>query len=164
MGLSLDVYTILWDFKESRKIGANGVSDRFEFGSLGDDGAVEIDDAEAGVVDASDGFAEEVGRVAAVVGGVVVGEQLADVALGDGAEQRVGDGVEEDVAVGMGDGSGGVFDGDAADDHWPPAVGGCGEAVKVVAVSDPITGLWLELIVHVRRSWRSARTGRHAVS
>ena len=74
MGLSLDVYTILWDFKESRKIGANGVSDRFEFGSLGDDGAVEIDDAEAGVVDASDFTA----WVVAYNGGNIAADQNCD--------------------------------------------------------------------------------------
>ena len=57
----------------------------------------------------------------------------ADIAVGERAEDRVGQGVERDVAVGMADDAAGMRDRDAAE-HDP---GAGAEGVDVVAGSDP---------------------------
>ena len=53
------------------------------------------------VRDRADGGAEHLDRVAALVGRIAIREHLADVARAGGAEDRVGDGVRDRVAVGM---------------------------------------------------------------
>jgi hypothetical protein len=57
---------------------------------------------------------------------------LADVALGEGTEDRVDEGVDDDVTVGVGDGRDVVGDDDAAEDESPAGL----QPVDVVAVAD----------------------------
>jgi len=64
--------------------------------------------------------------------GVGVGKMLADITQAKGPEQRIGDRVNDDVAVGVGDGADALRDDDAAEDELPA----CLQAVDVVAVTD----------------------------
>ncbi len=72
---------------------------RGKFGPLGGNHTVEVDQAVTGGGDAVVSLAEHVGGVAAAVGFVGIGEQLADVEQSGGAQQGVGDRVEQHVGV-----------------------------------------------------------------
>ena len=65
-------------------------------------------------------LAQERQRVRVLVRGVAVGEVLADVAQPGGAEERVHDGVREDVGVGVPKEAAVVRDLDAAEDELAP--------------------------------------------
>ncbi len=82
---------------------ADGVVVVGEFGLFGVDHAVEVYDVVTGFVESGGGGAEHVGGVAAAVGGVGVREQAADIGQGGGAEDCVGDGVEEHVGIAVSD-------------------------------------------------------------
>lgn len=99
VGFALHVDAIQGHLEEVGEGLADGVFVGAEFGAFADDGGVEVGRAVAEGVDAAEGFFEEDARVLRVVSWVVVGEELADVGVGDGAEEGVGDGVEEGVAV-----------------------------------------------------------------
>lgn len=150
VGLALHVHSLGGDLEESGEVVADFFFERADFGAFEDDGGVEVADGVAGGVDAADGLDDEVGGVLPFVARVGVGEELADVLLGEGAEEGVDDGVIEDVAIAVSNGPdragealapgafGGVGEFDAADDHgatlaerrvWL-------EAVEVVAVAD----------------------------
>lgn len=139
VGLALHVDAVEGHREQVGEGGSDGVFVGAELGAFADDGGVEVGGSVAGGVDAGEGFGEKDARVLRVVAGVGVGEELADVGLGDGAEEGVGDGVEEGVAVGVGDGAPVVVDLDGAEDEGAPlALRGLGlEAVEVVAVPDP---------------------------
>jgi hypothetical protein len=57
---------------------------------------------------------------------------LADVAQPERAEQRIGDRMDDDIAVGVGDGADVMGDDDAAEHQAPAGL----QAVDVVAVTD----------------------------
>lgn len=138
MGLSLDVDAVLVEAKDSGEVGANRVLMGGEFRALEDDGGVEVFDAPAERRRAIDGVAEEDLGVLGVVARVGVGEDLADVGKGEGAEHGIGDGVVEGVAIGVGHGAGVMGDRDSTEDEGSSCAGGGAglEAVEVVAVPD----------------------------
>lgn len=138
VGLSLDVDAAGLDGEDAGEVGAHGVLVRGESWALEDDGGVEVFDVPAERGGAVRGGGEEDLGVLGLVARVGVGEELADVGEGKGAENRVGDGVVEGVAIGVGDGAGIVGEGDSPEDEGAaPAGGRVGlEAVEVVAVAD----------------------------
>lgn len=68
---------------------------------LGDDRDIDLLGAEPGVVDPRDRGPEHRDRVGATVGGILIGEHLANVAGADGSEDGVGHRVGDRVPVGM---------------------------------------------------------------
>ncbi len=72
---------------------------RRDFGCGQDERGVHVDDAVTGVLDLFEREVEEDGGVGVFPARVVGREEGADVAGSDGAEQGVGDGVQEYVAV-----------------------------------------------------------------
>jgi len=101
------------------------------FGFLGHDDGVDIAYAVALGVEQLAGAAEEEFAVDVFVLGVVVGEVLADVAQGGGAEEGVADGVEQHVGVGVAEEAEGVGYFDASEPQF--AVGS--QLVYVVSYS-----------------------------
>jgi len=150
VGFAFDVDAVGGDLEEAGEVVADFLFEGADFGAFEDDGGVEVADGVASGVDAADGFDDEVGGVLSFVAGIGVGEELADVLLGDGAEECVDHGVVEDVAIAVADGPdgsgealapgtfGGVGEFDAADDHDATFAerGVWLEAVEVVAVAD----------------------------
>lgn len=103
-----------------------------DFGSGEHEGGVHIDDAVAGVLNFFEGEVEEDGGIGVFPARVAGRKETADVAGGDGAEQGVGDGVQEHVAVGVSGESFGVGDGEAADFEGHSGL----ECVRVPAVAN----------------------------
>lgn len=138
VGLALDVHTVQGEIQMAGDVGAHLVLDGRDLGALQDQGAVQVDDAPSGFMDAPHCLDQEVPGILAFVAGVGVGEELSDVGEGKGAQEGVGDGVVQGVAIGMADGSGVVREADAANDEGPSASGGGRrfESVEVVAVAD----------------------------
>jgi hypothetical protein len=93
---------------------------------------VEIDDAVAGVLDLFEGQVEEDRRVGVFPARVAGREEAADVPGRDGAEQRVGDGVQQHVAVGVAGEALGMLDVEAADAQGHSG----GECVGIPAATD----------------------------
>ena len=85
------------------------------------------------VSDGVQGGSEHFGRIAAAVLGIGVGEHLADVAQGGGAEQGVDHGVQQHVAVAVADRLPIVGNADAADAQRPARP----KSVRVVSDSNP---------------------------
>ncbi len=73
-----------------------------EFGGLGEDDDVGVEDVIAGFGEFQHGFLAEDGGVDIFELGVGIGEELADVGEAGGAGEGVDEGVEDDVAVGVG--------------------------------------------------------------
>ena len=96
---------------------------------LGDDGGVDAVDLCAALAGEGGGFLEDLQAADAADRGIGVGEVMADVLLADGAEHGVGDGVAEDVGIGMTLESAIVRNLDAAEDERASF----DEAVDVVA-------------------------------
>jgi hypothetical protein len=94
------------------------------FRSLGDDGGIDVEDA--GVLAGEDegDAAEDFEAADAADRFVGIREMEADVALADGAERGVGDGMAEGVRVRVAIEAGIVRDIDAAEDELAPARGG----------------------------------------
>lgn len=138
VGLSLDVDAAGLDGEDAGEVGADGVLVGREFRAFEDDGGIEVFEAPAEGGGAVGGGAQEDLGVLGLVARVGVGEELADVGEGKGAEDGVGDGVVEGVTIGVGDGAGVVGEGDSPEDERAaPAGGRVGlEAVEVVAVAD----------------------------
>ncbi len=82
--------------------------------------------------------ADEGRRVGALVSGIGVAEELADVRLAQGSQDRVGDRVVDGVAVGMPHRPVRVLEPDAREDERaaPPLRGDRFETMQVVAVAD----------------------------
>ena len=96
-----------------------------QLGTLGEDDAVDVDDLPAQGGHGLQGGGEHFGRIAAAVLGVGVGEHLADVAQGGGAEQGVDHGVQQGVAVAVADRLAVVGNVDAAERSGPPGWSRC---------------------------------------
>jgi hypothetical protein len=110
------------------------VVDRLAMGTdrraLADHGRVDVDDA---AVEAGDDASQQLDRVGVAPALVVGREVRADVACAGGAEDRVGDGVGEDVGVRVPDEPAVEIDLDATDEQ---ALAG-NEAMAVIADPDP---------------------------
>ena len=86
-----------------------------DFGSEKDEGGIQVDDCVTCGFYAGEGFLKKDGGVGILPLRVGGWKERADVGAGDGSEERVGDGVEENVAVGMASETVSVGQGDAAD-------------------------------------------------
>lgn len=89
--------------EDARDAMAHGVEVVGQFGSLGVNHAVNVDDTIANSGDFLGSDRQHFGRVAAAVGFLRVRKQLADIGQGGSAEQRVGDGVEQHIGITMAD-------------------------------------------------------------
>ena len=102
---------------------------RRELRLLDHERAVDVDDAEPRVGDERDNLREQRHRVGVAPALVGVGKVLTDIAEPRRAEQRVGDGVREDVRVGVARETELVLDLDPSEDETTAR----GEAMRVVA-------------------------------
>ena len=121
--------------QQGRQIGPDGILVRRQLGALQDDSHVDVAQPVPIGGHEADGFAQEDVRGGPLPLGVGVREELADVRAGEGAQDGVGDRVEEGVPVRVGDAPAVVRDGDAAQDEFQ--VGPLLQAVQVKAVADP---------------------------
>ncbi len=76
---------------------------RSHFGPFGQDHAVEVHNVHSMMSNPYQRFVHEIGTVAASILRIVIGKQLADVRFGNGTQQRVGNGVKQDVRIAMAD-------------------------------------------------------------
>ena len=128
--LDADVFEV-----EQEKVGdalAQFGSNGDDLGAVHDEHTVDVDDLVAGEGDFFERGLEEDGGVSALPFGVGGREEGADVAGGDCAEQGVGDGVKEEVAVGVAGEAFGMVDLEAADDERDAGL----ESVGVKAETD----------------------------
>jgi hypothetical protein len=111
---------------------------RSDLRSFENHGRIEVADFEARFVDSAAGGIEEDRAVRAVVGGIGVGKELSDVLFAQGAEQGVGDRVQEGVAVGVAHRPPVVLEGEAAEDEASarPIRGDRFEAMEVISMTD----------------------------
>ena len=131
-GFGFDAYLIDAQIEQVGDAGAHLVGDGRDFGRGQDQGGIDVDDAEAGVLQLLHGEVEEDGRVGVFPAGIAGREEAADVAGGDGAQQGVGDGVQQHVAVGVAGQALGVFERESADAQRHAFF----EGVRVIAKSD----------------------------
>ena len=89
--------------------------DGTDLGRGQDQRGVDVDDAVAGVLNLFQGKVEKDGGVGVLPAWIAGREEAADVAGGDCAEQRVGNGVQQHVAVGVAGEAFGMIDCQAAD-------------------------------------------------
>ena len=104
---------------------------REDFGALGEDHAIQIHNPPPRLGHPVAGDAEHSGRIPPPVCRISVGEELADVAEGCCPEERIGDGVEEDVCIAVAEGHPVVRDRDPTEHERrarPEAVGVVAEA------------------------------------
>ena len=120
--------------EQAGEVGSHLGFEGLEPGLLGDDQHVDIANRVAGGGNELHGVFDEERGGGAFEAGVGVGEVLADVAGADGAEEGINRGVEDDIAVGVGDGAELVGDLYAGEDE----VADGSELVKVEAVADAI--------------------------
>ena len=130
-GRGLDAHALDVHAHRARHVLAHGLAVGRELGGLAVDGAVAVDQLEATLAHERGDVAEQGDGVGALVGGVGVGEELADVARAHGAEDGVHEGVHEHVGVGVAEQARGVVDVHAAEDELAPLH----EAVHVMAVA-----------------------------
>jgi len=135
-GFAFDVDLGFGDLKELGEAFDHGGFVGGEFGFLGEDDDVGVEDVVAGFGEFFHGGSEEFGGVDVFVLGVGVGEELADVGEAGGAGEGVDEGVEDDVGIGVAVEALGVGDGDVREDEGPSG----GGAVEVVAEADANVG------------------------
>jgi len=131
-GFGLDADLVEFDAEEVGDADAHFAGDGRDFGRGENEGGVDVYDAVAGVLEFFKGEIEEDGGVGVFPSRVVGREEGADVARGHCAEEGVGDGVEEDVAVGVAGEAFGVVEREAADAERNAGL----EDVRVIAKSD----------------------------
>src|SRR5690242_1538433 len=72
-----------------------------QFRSLGENDAIQVYYSKTGVFDGRVSQGQHFRRIAALVGGIGIGKELAYVPQVRGAEKRVGDGVQQNIGVAM---------------------------------------------------------------
>ena len=72
-----------------------------DFGFLGDQGGVDIVEANGFFIEQGPDAAEDFEAADAANAGVGIGKKMADVGFASGAEESVGDGMAEDIGVGV---------------------------------------------------------------
>ena len=65
--------------------------------------AIEVHDLKTGLEGLGESGGQHLGRIAAAIGWVCIGKQAADVGQGGGAEDRIGDRMEQNIGVAMSD-------------------------------------------------------------
>src|SRR5579863_2951591 len=132
-GFGLDADLVEVDVEEFGDPGAHVSGDGGNFGRGEDQGAIDVDDLVAGVLELFESELDEDAGVGVFPARIAGRKKGADVAGGDGAEKSVSDGVEEHVAVGVAGEALGMFDGHAADAQGDARL----ERMRVPAESDP---------------------------
>ena len=132
VGLRLDAHAIDGHDERVRQSIANGGEMRRELRTLENDGRVDAGDAPAAAADDLDGAAEQVEPRRVLPLRIGIGKMLADVPGARRAEQRVGERVTEDVAVGMAERTALERQRDAGQDERPAL----DEPMQVVARAD----------------------------
>ena len=116
---------------------------------LGDDRRVNVYRPPALFGQQGDGGAQQDAAVNVPVARIAVGKVAADVAQRDGAEQGIGDRMEQRIGIGVSEQAGCVGDFDAAEDELAPG----DQSMNVVALPDPEIHLRpLNIIAARRRS------------
>ena len=131
--LGLEAHVVRIEVEDAGDAVADGVHKVGELRLLGVDYAVEVHDLVARLSHLEGGDGEHLGRVAVVVGGVGVGEGAADVGERRCAQQGVGHGVEQHVAVAVADQLPIVRHVDATDPQRPARL----RAMTILTESDP---------------------------
>ena len=134
VGLTLEVDLVVLAVEQGGEVLADVVLVGAELGPLEDDGNVEVAEGVPGFAHEPVGLGDEEVGGGVLPAGVVVGEELADVGLGESAEDGVGGGVVDDIAVAVPGWAAVVVEFDAADDEGAAGF----EAVEVEAVADPV--------------------------
>jgi len=116
---------------------ADGGAKILEFRAFEDDGGVDVGDGIAAIGGEFLGVEEELNGVRAAPLGGGIGEMHADVAEGEGAEDGVGDGVREDIGIGVAGETEFAGDGDAAEDERAASF----DAVSIPALADAEGGI-----------------------
>ena len=114
------------------KVGAHGIAVRGDLGLLTGNGAVGIDKLKAQIARIVHHASEQHHRVGALIGGIGVGEELADVSPAAGAQNSVGQGVREHIGIRVAQQAALVGNVDPADDASTPLH----QTVDVVAVAN----------------------------
>lgn len=138
VGLALDVDSVGGDAEEVGDVRTHRFLVRSEFGPLEDDGGIEIHHRPAAHAKPAGGFEHEQARVLRFVAGIGVGKELPDVRMGQGAEDRIGDGVVEGITIGMADRAEIVWYRDATKNERPSVARGrqAFQSMQVVSVSN----------------------------
>jgi len=137
VGLALQIDLRPLALEQAGDVGDHFALARAQRGALADDGDVDVADPPARLSNQIPGRGEEARRVGSLPLRIVVGELLADVRQTDGPEERIGDRVEDGVAVAVPHRSGGMVETDAAENERPTR--SCRrprfEAMEVVAMT-----------------------------
>ena len=130
--------------QQAGEVGAHLPLARSDLGPLADDGHVEVAHRVSRLLHDPDGVANEAGGVGALVAGVGVGKELADVLSAQRPQDRVGDRVVDRIPVGVADRPAGMVEPRPGQDEGTttPGRGERLQAVQVVAVADPHRGPW----------------------
>ena len=138
VGLSLEVHAVGVDAKQGGEVTPKFLLPRPDLRSFENHGRIEVADLEARLVDPATGGLEKDPAVGAVVGGIGVRKELADVILAQGTEQGVGDRVQQGVAIGVADRPAIMFEGEPAEHERPAGAirGDRFEAVEVISMTD----------------------------
>jgi len=142
VGFALEVDAVQREGEEIGKAGAELGLEGGEAWALEDDGEVDVGDGVGRGANAGEGFGEEAVGGGVFPAGVGIGEEFANVGKGKGAEEGVGEGVEEDVAIAVGDKGEVAREDDAREEEGlgVGAGGRVGEAVEVETVADAEVG------------------------
>ena len=135
-GFRFDADAVGGDVEECRDRFSHRVGVGCDSWPFGEDDAVEVDDVEPVVTDATDRLVDEIAAVAVAIFRGGVGEQASDVGFGDRPEQCIGDGVEQHVGVAVTDRV--DFGGDL--DPADPERATVAEAVRVITEADTDRG------------------------
>ncbi len=131
-GLGLDPYPCDVDGEQFGDPVADRCAVREDFGPLGENHAIQVNDLPASVGHPFEGRPEHLGRIPPLVGRIGVGKQFADVTQASGAEEGVGDGMEEDIGIAVTQRH--LLMGDRHAPEHEPVAGP--EAVRIVSQSD----------------------------
>ncbi len=123
---------------------------RGHLGAFGKDHAVQIDDVHAVMADALDRLVHEIAAVTVAVVRIIVREQSPDVGFGDRSQQRIGDGVQQDIGIAVADRVDLARDIDAADSQRPTI----SQSVRVIAESNAYAGEGLVHVISPFAQWR----------
>src|SRR5262249_5403813 len=115
--LELDADAVELDSERMRDPFADRAAVVLQLRALEDDGGIDVDDRVAELERKLFRVAEEDERIASFPARVGIGEMHTDIAEGGGAENGIGDGVGEDVGVGVSGESEFAGDGDAAENE-----------------------------------------------
>ena len=132
-GGGLDIHLLFADLQIGGEVAAHRRHMRRELGSLRDHGDVHVAYAQRFFMQQGRHLAQQDAAVDVFVVFAAVGEMTADIAERRGAQQRIAQGMDQHIAVGMGEQTLIMGNGDAAQYQGTARA----EAMGIVAVADP---------------------------